>query len=53
MKKYVKPELEETILTIADIIQTSETEPMAVRLKTVVNDKEGMDFGAGDVSLID
>lgn len=53
MKTYVKPELEEALLTIADIIQTSETEPMAVRLKTVVNGNEGTDYGSGDVSLMD
>jgi len=53
MKTYVKPELNETIFNIADIIQTSETEPVAVRLKTVVNGNEGLDFGTGDVSLMD
>lgn len=53
MKTYVKPELEETILTIADIIQTSVEEPFAVKLKTVVNGNEGTDLGTGDVSLMD
>ena len=52
MKKYTTPELTETLFVIADIIQTSEAEPSPVRLKTIVNDKEGTDFGAGDVSLM-
>jgi len=53
MKTYVKPELEETLFTVADIIQTSEEEIVPLRLKTVVNNVEGTDYGSTEVSLID
>ena len=53
MKKiYETPELKKIVISVNDVIQVSE-EPTPVRLKTAVNGKEGLDYGAGEVSLLD
>jgi len=52
-KTYATPELKEMTISVMDIIQTSAEEPTAVTLKTAVNGKEGTDYGAGSVSLLD
>lgn len=54
MKKlYANPELNEMVISVSDIIQTSAEEPAPLKLKTAVNGKEGADYGTVSVSLLD
>jgi len=52
IKKYITPELEERFISVNDIIQVSQ-ENNPTTLKTAVNGKEGLDYGAQEVSLLD
>ena len=56
MKKYVKPQLNDILFVVEDILTTSAEDGEDTQytfLKTSVGGKEGVDYGAQSVSVID
>ena len=54
MKKYIKPEMNAELLELVDVIETStEPNPSARMLKTIVNGNEGTDYGSQEMSVFD
>ncbi len=54
MKKYIKPEMNIELFEIEDIITTSAVGEISGRhLETMVNGKEGTDYGSQPVSVFE
>lgn len=55
MKNYTKPEIEFVLFTNSDVITTSGTgdDLVPVKLKEIVNNNQGMDYGAQAVTVFD